>query len=559
MNPTTTTPLEDDEIIGGLLMAAEKATHSLKGRSLEELLSTPETRETLRHYATEMGEAALQVSEMMRNWASHIPWELLISLRDGAQPLGDDDAVRALWSFFQEQFPPVRMALQEMWQPAHLRRKADPVEEYALDKNTYDFFRPAGRDLLKRTEEYYGWVEARRQTETWPYSRTLEVTPGSKAQVTNEAGRRTQGINFASQDYLSLNAHPAVREAAARALHDFGPHSAGSAMAVGNTRISEELEQALASLVQMEHITLFPTGWAAGFGAVVGLVRPEDHVLIDRLAHACLQQGARAATKNVIRYEHLNSEAVRQSLKDIRARDSRNGILVVTDALFSVDADWPDLITLQAVCREYDATLLVDVAHDLGSMGPGGTGVLGMQDLLGKVDLVMGAFSKSFASNGGFLASHSPAVKQYVKMFGGSHMFSNALSPVQTAVVLKATELIRSPEGDTLRAKLFGAVHALREELTGQGLTCMGSPSPIVPLLIGNEKLARTVYRLFFDRGVLAVMVEFPVTPIGAARFRLQVQASHEPGEAREAARVIGRSISDARAHLTSAFGSELV
>jgi len=558
MNPTTP-PLEDDELIGSLLVAAEKVSHSLKGRSLEELLSTPETRESLGQYATEMGDAALQVSEMMRNWASHIPWESFISLRDSAQTPNDDGAVRALWSFFSEELPPVRKALQDMCQPAHQRRKVDPVEEYALDKNTYDFFRPAGRDLLKRTEEFHGWVEARRQTETWPYSRILEVTPGSTALVTNELGRLTQGINFASQDYLSLNAHPAVREAAARALHDFGPHSAGSAMAVGNTRISEQLEQALSSMLKMEHITLFPTGWAAGFGAVVGLVRPEDHVVIDRLAHACLQQGARAATKNVVRYEHLNVEAVRQSLKDIRGRDPRNGILVVTDGLFSVDADWPDLVTLQAICREYDATLLVDVAHDLGSMGPGGTGTLGMQNLLGKVDLVMGAFSKSFASNGGFLASHTPAVKQYVKMFGGSHMFSNALSPVQTAVVLKAAEIIRSPEGDMLRGKLFEAVGALRGELTGKGLTCMGSPSPIVPLLVGNEKLARTVYRLFFDRGVLAVMVEFPVTPIGAARFRLQVQASHKPEEAREAARVIGRCIEDARAHLTSAFGSELV
>lgn len=203
----------------------------------------------------------------------------------------------------------------------------------------------------------------------------------------------------------------------------------------------------------------------------------------------------------MVRYEHLNVEAVRRHLTQIRATDTRNGILVVTDGLFSVDADWPDLVTLQRVCREHDATLLVDVAHDLGSMGPGGTGVLGMQDLLGSVDIVMGAFSKTFCSNGGFVASHSPALKQYIKMFGGSHFFSNALSPVQTAVVREATRIIRSAEGDVLRARLFTAIHALRDELTGRGLTCMGEPSPIVPLLIGNEKLARTANRLLFDRG----------------------------------------------------------
>ena len=182
-----------------------------------------------------------------------------------------------------------------------------------------------------------------------------------------------------------------------------------------------------------------------------------------------------------------------------------------------------------------------------------------MQELLGKVDLVMGAFSKSFASNGGFLASNSPAVKQYVKMFGGSHFFSNALSPVQTAVVLKAAQIIRSPEGDELRGRLFQAIDALRDELDRARADLHGlRRRPIVPLLIGNEKLARTANRLLFDRGVLAFMVEFPVTPTGSSRFRLQVQAAHQPEEAREAARIIDRSLTDARAYLSSAFGSDL-
>jgi glycine C-acetyltransferase len=556
MNPATP-PRDDDELIGNILAAAERAASSVKGRSLEEVLATAESRKMLQRCATEIGDAALEVSEMMRNWATHIPWESLIELRgQGAEAPDDEAPVRALWSFLSEQLPDVRPSLEEMWQPAHLRRQVDPDEEYALDKNAYDFYRPVGRNLMQRTEEFHGWVEARRRTETWQYSRVLEAAPGSVAVITNDLGRRTQGINFNSQDYLSFNAHPAIREAALRALHDYGPHSAGSPMVLGNTKISDELERTLGELLGMEHVTLFSTGWAAGFGSIVGLVRQEDHIVIDRLAHSCLQQGARAATKNVIRYEHLNVEAVRQHLQEIRGRDARNGILVVTDGLFSVDADWPDLVRLQDICHQYDATLLVDVAHDLGAMGPGGSGVLGMQKLLGKVDLAMGAFSKSFASNGGFLASRSPAVKQYVKMFGGSHFFSNALSPVQTAVVLKAAQIIRSPEGDELRGRLFQAIHALRDELTRRGLTCMGSPSPIVPLLIGNEKLARIANRLLFDRGVLAFMVEFPVTPTGSSRFRLQVQANHKPEDAREAARIIDESIADSRAYLSSAFGS---
>src|SRR5207244_2190884 len=138
-------------------------------------------------------------------------------------------------------------------------------------------------------------------------------------------------------------------------------------------------------------------------GAITGLIRPNDHVIVDNLAHACLQQGAHAATQNVRRHDHLDIAAVHSHLQEIRANDTKNGILVVTEGLFSMDSDTPDLQTLQALCHEYEATLLVDVAHDLGAIGPGGTGFLGIQDMLGKVDLVVGAFSKTFASNGGFL------------------------------------------------------------------------------------------------------------------------------------------------------------
>jgi glycine C-acetyltransferase/8-amino-7-oxononanoate synthase len=551
--------VEDDQLIERILTAAARVERCIGGRAFASVLNTPEDLDLFAHCAATVGDAAQNVSDTLRNWATHVPWEELAALRESeAAAVHEPTALQKAYDFLNLRMPAVRQTLAEMYEPAHLRLRVDPEEEYALDKNAHDFYRPAGRDLLTRTEEYFGWVQARRKTETWQYSRRLDAAPGSFAVICNDTGRSTRGINFNSQDYLSLNAHPAVLQAAMRALHDFGPHSAGSPMVLGNTRISDALEQSLSELLQMEHITLFPTGWAAGFGSLVGLLRQEDHVVIDRLAHACLQQGARAATRNIIRYEHLNVAAVREHLQQIRQRDPRNGILVVTDGLFSVDADWPDLVALQAACREYEATLLVDVAHDLGAMGPGGTGVLGMQSLLGQVDLVMGSFSKTFASNGGFLASRRPAVKQYVKMFAGSHLFSNALSAVQTAVVHKALEIVRAEEGKRLRQDLAQAVHALRDELTSLGLTCMGEPSPIVPLLIGNEKLARIANRRLFDRGVLAFMVEFPVTPVGQARFRLQVQAMHDPAEARAAARVIAESIAEARSYLASGFGSGL-
>ena len=143
--------------------------------------------------------------------------------------------------------------------------------------------------------------------------------------------------------------------------------------------------------------------------------------------------------------------------------------MVITEGLFSMESDAPDLAAFQEACREYGATLLVDVAHDLGAMGPGGGGVMAVQGLVGKVDLVMGSFAKTFASNGGFLASHSPAVKQFAKYYGNPHMFSNALSPVQAAVVSEAIRIVRSPEGDELRARLLALRERLARWLRGAG------------------------------------------------------------------------------------------
>ncbi|HEY8943266.1 MAG TPA: aminotransferase class I/II-fold pyridoxal phosphate-dependent enzyme [Polyangiaceae bacterium] len=549
-------PREDDDLIAELLQHARNAVTRSAGLSADAAAVDTVLHRDLRRHCHAMASTVSEVSDSFRNWATHVPWDQVAALRDDAVPA--EERAPADWRFSQHELPAIIRTLEELAAPSYLEEEVNEVEGFALDKNAYDFYRPAGANLIRRTDDYYAWVEARRNTELWQYSRTLEASPSNVSALRNDLGRLAKGINYNSQDYLSLNTHPAVRAAVHEALLEFGPHSAGSPMVLGNTHYSNSLEEALAELTRMEHVMLFPTGWAAGFGSIVGLVRQDDHVVLDRLAHACLQQGARAATRNLSRYEHLNIEAAREAVREIRARDAHNGILVVTDGLFSVDSDYCDLEKLQEYCREYDATLLVDTAHDLGSMGPGGTGILGMQGMLGKVDLVMSSFSKVFASNGGFLASRSPSVKQYVKMFSGTHLFSNALSAPQAAAVLQATRIVRSPEGDTLRGKLFAAIHGLRDELTRLGLTCMGEPSPIVPLLIGNEKLARVAHRLVFERNVLAFMVEFPIAPTGASRFRLQVQASHTPEQGQEAARVFAEVITEARSYLSSAFGMGL-
>lgn len=405
---------------------------------------------------------------------------------------------------------------------------------------------PTGADLLARTEPFFEWQDARRAQGLWPYSRSLDGAPAAACAVRSETGTGAVGLNFLSQDYLGLSTHPEVVRAAERALRDHGMHSAGSGMLGGNTAPGLALEAALAKALQVPHVALFSTGWGAGFGTITALVRPDDHVLLDTLSHACLQAGAAAATRNVVRFRHLDNDAVRRHLKKIRTRDAHNAVLVVTEGLFSMDSDIPAIEELQSICHEWGATLLVDMAHDFGQMGPRGGGSVGAQGMLGKVDLVMGAFSKTFGSNGGFVATRSPAVRQFIRVFGGPHIFSNAISQLQASVVAEALRIVRSDEGDVLRGRLSDAVGALRGTLEERGVVALGVPSAVVPVVVGDAAVARVAGRMIFERGVFVNLVEYPAVPIRGSRFRMQVMATHTEAQARAAAGVVADCIAEA-------------
>jgi 7-keto-8-aminopelargonate synthetase-like enzyme len=422
-----------------------------------------------------------------------------------------------------------------------------PYAATSLRGSLAQFARPTGPDILGRTLLYYNWQDVRRQNGLWPYSRSFDTPVRPTARIRTETGTVTEGINFAAQDYLSLAAHPAVHEAIVKALRDYGPVSSGSACLAGNTEASLELEGALAEHLYMDNVTLFPTGWAAGFGTIAGLIREYDHVILDKLAHASLQQGAHAATRNVKRFPHLSCDAAEEIIRDIREKDSGCGILVVTEGLFSMDSDCADIVKLQDICRDYQATLMLDVAHDLGALGPQGTGSLGIQKMLGEVDLVMGAFSKTFATNGGFLAAKTPQVKQFVKYYGGSHTFSAALSPLQIAAARESLRIIRSAEGDSRRASLMDRINSLRQECKARGIDCPGDPSPIVLVPIHSEEVARVASAMLFEKGVIVNLVEYPAVPAGNARFRMQLMADHTPEHVKEAARVIDLTVQEAR------------
>jgi glycine C-acetyltransferase len=400
-----------------------------------------------------------------------------------------------------------------------------PIE--ALTGSMRDFREPHGPDLLGRVEQFFRWETLRQEHDLWPYSRSTDEAVAPVCAARDENGDRFTGVNFAAQDYLSLGSHPAVREAAKAAIDQYGIHSAGTAALLGNTRNSLELEHALADFIQMDHILLYPTGWAAGFGVIKALVRPDDHIVMDALSHSCLKEGATAATRNVHLHAHLNVLAVRRYLSRIRSRDTKNAILVVTESLFSMDSDTPDIAALQDLCREFGATLLVDVAHCFGNIGEDGRGHIGLQHMLGLVDIVMGSFSKTFGSNGGFVACNRRSVREYLRFYSAPHTFSNALSPIQSAVALKSLEIVRSPEGKALRLEMMRNVQYLRLSLERAGFEVAGEPSAIVPAMMRPEPLARLVAQRLPRLGLLANMVEFPAVAKNSSRFRLQVMAKH--------------------------------
>jgi 7-keto-8-aminopelargonate synthetase-like enzyme len=424
------------------------------------------------------------------------------------------------------------------------------VPPAALKGSMRDFRVPGGTDLLGRTEGFFRWQDLRRQNGLWPFSRATEDGPKTVCAAQDDSGNKMTGVNFASQDYLSLSSHAAIKATAIETIDRCGVHSAGSPALVGNTSHSVSLERKIAEFLEMDHVVLYPTGWAAGFGVVKGLVRSGDHVVMDMLSHSCLQEGANAATNNIHLFRHLDTEYCRGILAKIRSRDQENGILVITEGLFSMDSDTPDLVALQSLCHEYNATLVVDVAHDLGCLGEDGRGHIGMQNMLGKVDVVMGSFSKTFASNGGFVACKSRAVKEYLRFYSAPATFSNALSPVQAAIILKAFELVESDDGRALRQRLLSNVLTLRQELQRAGLQYYGDPSAIVCVKMGSEALARLVSRRLPELGLVANLVEFPAVPKGAARIRTQVMANHTERNIIEAVRILKTAKAEAEREL---------
>jgi len=409
-------------------------------------------------------------------------------------------------------------------------RKENPNNSKKIDLSVpmSETYRKQGKDLFARAYDLANAIENQKEYEIWLYFKSTLKTPGATTKGHDIYGNVFEGPNFATQDYLGLSTNMETREIAAKVTKEFGIHSGGAALAFGTHPYYLDFQREISEFWGVKSSIIYSAGWMAGYGIVKGMIRPWDHIIIDRLAHNCLSEGARAATQNIYVTEHLNVKEMVEVMKKIREEDNENGILIVTESLFSMDSDTPDLVYLQKESKKYDAFLLIDMAHDLGAIGEKGLGALETQNFSDYSNVIlMGSGSKTLSTNIGFVGCNDERVIEYLRYFSPPYMFSNVVAPPQCAAALNNLRILRSDKGVQLRKQVMDNAVYLRTKLQAKGYEVLGIPSPIVILILGDEVFCRIVVRLMLDNNVIVNGIEFPIVAKGKARLRLQLQATH--------------------------------
>jgi 8-amino-7-oxononanoate synthase len=355
------------------------------------------------------------------------------------------------------------------------------------------------------------------QAGVYPFFKALEGAAGPR--VMSEGKER---VMVGSNNYLGLTQHPRVVEAAKRALDKYGTGCTGSRFLNGNTDLHEELEHALAKFLQREAVLVYATGFMANLGSISCLVGRKDIILSDRENHASIVEGQSAAIGETIKYKHNDMGELERLLREY---EHVEGKLIVFDGVFSMTGRIVNLPELVRLAKKYGARTYCDDAHALGVLGPGGRGTPHHFGLNKEVDLVMGTFSKSFASVGGYIAGDKDVV-HYIKHKSRAFMFSAALPPASAATVLECVKIIQ--EEPTIVDRLWKNARKMMAGFEALGYDTMGSQTPIIPLLIGDDLKAFMFVKRLYELGVFATPVVSPAVPKGYALIRTSYMSTHE-------------------------------
>jgi 8-amino-7-oxononanoate synthase len=335
-------------------------------------------------------------------------------------------------------------------------------------------------------------------------------------------------LNFSSNDYLGLSNHEAIKAAACEATERFGGGSGASRLICGSLAPHHELEQALAEFKGTEAALTFSSGYATAVGTIPALLCNNDFVVIDKLVHASIVDGAKlsGATLRVFSHNDLNDlEEILQWCARQRSPDRARHVLVVTESLFSMDGDVAPLADLVALKERYGAWLMVDEAHATGLFGANRRGLIEEGGVSGRVDIQMGTLGKAIGSAGGFIAG-SGSLIEYLVNRARSFIFSTAPAPAGSAAALAGLKIIASPEGEQRLRKLRDNIATLCSR-TERLKTRVSNNSPIIPLILGKEARAVEVAERLRERSIFVPAIRYPTVARDSARLRITCSSSH--------------------------------
>jgi 8-amino-7-oxononanoate synthase len=385
------------------------------------------------------------------------------------------------------------------------------------------------KPLQKKVANYTTAKEARLQG-IYPYFRPIESAQSTEVII---EGKRV--LMFGSNSYLGLTNHPYIKEAAQKAIEEYGTGCAGSRFLNGTLDIHIELERRIAAFTGKEDALIFSTGFQVNLGVMSSLTGRNDYLILDEYDHASIIDGTRLSFSRVIKYAHNDTQDLHKKLSVLPEEAIK---VIVVDGIFSMEGDIARLAEIVSVADQFGASVIVDDAHSLGVIGHKGAGTASHFDLTDKVDLITGTFSKSLASLGGFVAADAETI-EYLKHHARSLIFSASMTPSSAASVIAALDLIETEPHhmDNLWKNTDYAMHLLREE----GLDIGPTESPIIPIFVRDNNKTFLVTSMLQQEGVFVNPVVSPAVPADSSLLRFSLMATHTFGQIEEAIEKISK------------------
>lgn len=350
----------------------------------------------------------------------------------------------------------------------------------------------------------------------YPYFMPIQEVSGNTVRVDGK-----EMIMVGSNNYLGLQDHPKVMKAAQDAVKRYGVATCGSRFLNGTLDIHLELEERLAKFIKKEAALAFSTGFQTNQGIITTLIGRGDAVVTDKMVHASIVDACRLSYGHVFKYKHNDMADLEKQLASL---DKDIGKLIIVDGVYSMEGDFTNLPGVIEVAKKYNAKVMVDDAHGIGVMGKNGRGTsehFGVED---DVDLVMGTFSKSFASLGGFVAGDKKVIS-YIKHFARSLIFSASITPASVATVLATLDIIENePER---REKLWSITKKMKDGFQAMGYNTGPTETPIIPIIIGTVELTFLLWKLVKEEGIFTNPVIFPAVPKDKSLIRTSYSATH--------------------------------